>query len=141
MEYVETAALKESFWRGCFGGRGSPEVFAAEESLAVNVSGGVPSDDFSVDELLDLSNEDGFDEEEGGEGQVAQEEGRREERSVEGKQSDGKASVSGFCQADDFLAVSAGALSVPVTPFDFPFCRYLFYFFFKKLYVENLDFF
>ncbi|KAK4780402.1 hypothetical protein SAY87_016508 [Trapa incisa] len=120
MECVAAAALKNSFWRESFGARGSPQVLAVEEFLAGNASGGVPSDDFSVDELLDLSNEDGFVEEEG-EGQLVvqeeeeeEEEGRREEHSTEREQSnDRKASVSGFCEADNFPAVSACALSLP----------------------------
>ncbi|KAK4762461.1 hypothetical protein SAY86_008229 [Trapa natans] len=114
MECVGAAALKNSFWRESFSARGSPQVLAVEDFLVGNASVGVPSDDFSVDELLDLSNEDGFVEEEEGEGQlVVQKEGRRDEKCAEAEQSNVGKAGSGFCEGEDFPAISAGTLSVP----------------------------
>lgn len=115
MECVEAAALKNSFRRECFSVRGSPQAFAVDEILAVNVASGVPSDDFSVDELLDLSNQNGF-VEEGEEG--VEVEGEEEERLEKEKcKSTGKDSISGFLEIGDFPAASTGELNVPVTSF------------------------
>lgn len=112
MGCVEAAALKKSFRRESSGERGSPQAFVVDEIVEVNAPGGVPPDDFSIDELLDLSNENGFIEEDGGEERVGG--GGEEQRRVEEEQSNGKASVSGFFEMGDFPAVSAGALNVPV---------------------------
>ncbi|OWM88879.1 hypothetical protein CDL15_Pgr020833 [Punica granatum] len=109
MECVEAAALKTSLRRDSFGGRGSPhpQAFFVDEFNAPAPCG-VPSDDFSVDELLDFSNENGF-VDEGKE----EEERRVQDGEAEQSNNDGKASVSGFCEMDDFPAVPAGDLSVP----------------------------
>ncbi|KAK4758768.1 hypothetical protein SAY87_020069 [Trapa incisa] len=104
MECVEAAALKNSFRGQIFGVRASSQAFVVDEIRAVNVPNGVLSDDFSVDELLDLSNENDFVEEGGGEG---------EKRLLEEERSNGNASDSCLFEMDCFPAVSAGELSVP----------------------------
>jgi len=117
MECVE-AALKHSF-RKDLAVKSFPQA-VSDDSWAVNGQNGAACDDFFVDELLDLSNEDGFVKEE-----EEEEEEKEEDKglgSVSAQQdhenSNIKKSVT-FSAKDEFGSV----LSVPVPCFPFPLCK------------------
>jgi len=123
MECVE-AALKPNF-RKDLAMKLFPQA-VLDEAWAVNGQNGAACDDFFVDELLDLSNEDGFVKEEPVEEEEEEEEEEKEEDkglgSVSAQQdhenSNIKKSVT-FSAKDEFGSV----LSVPVPCFPFPLCK------------------
>jgi hypothetical protein len=115
MECVE-GALKTSF-RKEVGVKFSPQVF--DDFWAVNVPNGMSSDDFSVEKLLDFSNENDFieeEEEEGGDKEkpcvFSVSVSPKQEALEEDKNSD---SSPGFAVKDDFFSVPTSELCVPVS--------------------------
>uniref|UniRef100_A0A6N2LKT8 GATA-type domain-containing protein n=1 Tax=Salix viminalis TaxID=40686 RepID=A0A6N2LKT8_SALVM len=116
MEYVE-GALKTSFGKE-MAVKFSPQVF--DDFWAVNVPNGMSSDDFSVDKLLDFSNENDFLEEEEEEGDkekpcvFSASASPKQEALDEDKSSDSSPS---FAVKDDFFSVPTSELCVPTDDF------------------------
>ncbi|KAJ6378900.1 hypothetical protein OIU78_029005 [Salix suchowensis] len=116
MEYVE-GALKTSFGKE-MAVKFSPQVF--DDFWAVNVPNGMSSDDFSVDKLLDFSNENDFIEEEEEEGDkekpcvFSASASPKQEALDEDKSSDSSPS---FAVKDDFFSVPTSELCVPTDDF------------------------
>ena len=94
----------------------SPQVL--DDFWAVNVPNGMSSDDFSVEKLLDFSNENDFieEEEEGGDKEkpcvFSVSVSPKQEALEEDKNSD---SSPGFAVKDDFFSVPTSELCVPVS--------------------------
>ncbi|KAL9378611.1 hypothetical protein Peur_029946 [Populus x canadensis] len=117
MECVE-GALKTSF-RKEVAMKFSPQVL--DDFWAVNVPNGMSSDDFSVEKLLDFSNENDFieeEEEEGGDKEkpcvFSVSVSPKQEALEEDKNSD---SSPGFAVKDDFFSVPTSELCVPTDDF------------------------
>ncbi|PNT26540.1 hypothetical protein POPTR_007G016600v4 [Populus trichocarpa] len=117
MECVE-GALKTSF-RKEMAMKFSPQVL--DDFWAVNVPNGMSSDDFSVEKLLDFSNENDFieeEEEEGGDKEkpcvFSVSVSPKQEALEEDKNSD---SSPGFAVKDDFFSVPTSELCVPTDDF------------------------
>ena len=106
MERVE-GALKTSF-RKEMAVKMSPQVL--DDFWAVNVTNGMSSDDFSVDELLDFSNENGFIEDE--EKPCVVSVSHKQETLKEDKNNDGSPY---FAVKEDFVSVPTSELCVPVS--------------------------
>ena len=123
MEYVE-GALKTSFGKE-MAVKFSPQVF--DDFWAVNVPNGMSSDDFSVDKLLDFSNENDFIEEEEEEGDkekpcvFSASASPKQETLDEDKSSDSSPS---FAVKDDFFSVPTSELCVPVSALLSAFCLF-----------------
>lgn len=108
MEYDE-GALKTSF-RKEMAVKFSPQVF--DDFWAVNVTNGMSSDDFSVDELLDFSNENGFIEDEEKPCVVSVSVSHEQETLMEDKINDRSPTLA---VEEDFVSVPTGELCVPVS--------------------------
>ena len=102
MECVE-AALKTSF-RKEIALKPTPQS-ASEELWAVKEQNGLACDDFFVDELLDLSNEDGF---------VKEEEEVKDKSFVSDHENSNTKTTTFTASKDEFGSVPTSELGVPV---------------------------